>query len=295
METDFSKNTDGILFSQDGTSLLKCDNPNLQDYTVPEGTTTIADNAFAICHNLHSVLLPDSLSIIGNRAFYCCRNLHSIKLNKHLKSIGDYAFAYCSNINVIELPRSLEHIGANPFLGCNIKIKSKSKIFKIDKNLLVDMKNYKIIACLKDDYIMFLPNVYDTIGESAFRELQLIKKIILPLFIDKIDSCAFLKCYNLEFVSMPNMSYYIGDWAFSQTAIRRIDIPNHVKSIGAAAFYACENLSTVTLPLDVGPIGNSAFSLCNIKDVLLRYRLKESDNYLEKQYYIKRKFNNLIT
>ena len=49
------------------------------DYTIPDGVTSIDDEAFYECTGLTSITIPDSVTRIGSGAFNDCDNLTSIK------------------------------------------------------------------------------------------------------------------------------------------------------------------------------------------------------------------------
>ena len=88
---------DGVLFEK-STKRLICYPLTLtaSEYSVPEGTQIIGDNAFYSCDLLNSVTLPNSIS-----------------------SIEDGAFSYCDALSSIELPDSLLDIGYGAFSGCD--------------------------------------------------------------------------------------------------------------------------------------------------------------------------------
>lgn len=53
----------------------------LTSITIPNGVTSIGNNAFDGCSGLTSVTIPDSVTIIGYCAFYDCNSLTSINFN----------------------------------------------------------------------------------------------------------------------------------------------------------------------------------------------------------------------
>ena len=60
------KSVNGMLLSKDGTSLISGVNG---DVTIPDGVTSIGDNAFLGCSSLTSVTIPNSVTSIGFWAF----------------------------------------------------------------------------------------------------------------------------------------------------------------------------------------------------------------------------------
>ena len=65
---------------------------------VPDGTTTIDDNAFEECSALKSVVIPDSVTTINFNAFANCDALKSIVIPDSVTTIGDYAFYFCPSL-----------------------------------------------------------------------------------------------------------------------------------------------------------------------------------------------------
>lgn len=89
----------------------------VKSLTIPEGVTTIGDNAFIRMSSLSSIVIPDSVTSIGSQALYMCGGITSVKLGKNLETIGSYAFSLVS-MKEIEIPESVTSIGASAFAGC---------------------------------------------------------------------------------------------------------------------------------------------------------------------------------
>ncbi|MCH5235860.1 MAG: leucine-rich repeat protein [Muribaculaceae bacterium] len=53
--------------------ILHCNEPDLEDYDVEEGTEVICDRAFANRDKLFNIYLPDSIKAIGESVFSGCR------------------------------------------------------------------------------------------------------------------------------------------------------------------------------------------------------------------------------
>ena len=75
---------DGVLIKYNGSA---------EEVVIPEGVTTIGNNAFAYNMTIKKLVLPESLLYIEKRAFDCCENLEEIVMPYGIMSIGDYAFA----------------------------------------------------------------------------------------------------------------------------------------------------------------------------------------------------------
>ncbi|MBR6035246.1 MAG: leucine-rich repeat protein [Paludibacteraceae bacterium] len=92
---------DGVLFNKQKTVLIKYPAHREGDsYTVPEGVTSIGQDAFD-----HSILktinLPKSLTDIGAGAFDYCYALKAIDIPAGVTNIGEMAFSECGNLSSV--------------------------------------------------------------------------------------------------------------------------------------------------------------------------------------------------
>lgn len=89
----------------------------IADLQIPEGVTTIEENAFKFCAAT-SAIFPSTLKSIGRMAFYSSK-LNSIIFSEGLETIAASAFdeVYFSKDGSITLPASLISVGSSAF-GC---------------------------------------------------------------------------------------------------------------------------------------------------------------------------------
>ena len=109
---------DGVLYSQDGKTLIAFPGGFRGDFFVPGGVTTIAAGAFAGCDTLTEVTIPSSVRDLGAMAFEGCKRLANISLDLGLETIGDAAFRNCPLLTSLAIPESVMVIGQEAYMGC---------------------------------------------------------------------------------------------------------------------------------------------------------------------------------
>ena len=57
-------------------------------FEIPEGVTSIGDEAFSFCSSLKEITIPDSVEEIGMGVFYGCSSLKEITISEGVTSIG---------------------------------------------------------------------------------------------------------------------------------------------------------------------------------------------------------------
>ncbi len=111
------------------------------------------------------------------------------------------------------------------------------------------------------------------IDYEAFLDCYFLTSITIPDSVTSIGSFAFWGCESLTSITIPDSVTSIGDYAFYICGLTSITIPDSVTSIGDYAFYGCTNLSNITIPDSVTSIGEYAFRGCeslkkvNITDI----------------------------
>ena len=106
------------------------------------------------------------------------------------------------------------------------------------------------------------------IGHMAFYGCENLARIRLPKTLKKIEKHAFLNCFKLKQLEIPEDSQlqFIGESAFENcSSLENLSLPKTLNHIGKNAFRACRSLQSVRLPLDgnLGIVTEDAFFNCS--------------------------------
>ncbi len=173
---------------------------------LPDGKTSIIDNAFDWCSALTSINIPSSVTSIGDTAFSRCSSLKSVNFaeGSKLYSIGEEAFYDCTSLTSINIPNSVNSIGSQAFNGCG---SLKSVNFAEGSKL-------------------------NSIGDEAFQNCSSLTSITIPSSVTSIGGRAFEDCYNLSDVYLnwdenQIKKLQIDDYVFDSTT-KKITINFHI-------------------------------------------------------------------
>ena len=173
-----------------------------ESFTIPDGVTSIGDQAFHYCESLESIIIPDSVTSIGDEAFECCMSLKSITIPDSITSIGDVAFGRCKSLESINIPDGVTSIGEWAFAYCE-SLESIS-----------------------------ISDSVTSIGEKAFWGCKSLESITIPDSVMSIGEEAFWGCKSLESITIPDSVMSIGNGAFwdCKTIItyKKVEYPSYV-------------------------------------------------------------------
>ncbi len=110
-DNEVYKSEDGVLFSKDGTKLLRYPTGAQRTlYAIPDGVEEIGDGAFSGAVKLQSASFPDSVRRVGEWSFEGCKALSKVEFGHGIAHIGQYAFYNCKNLQRVQLPNSVKGI-----------------------------------------------------------------------------------------------------------------------------------------------------------------------------------------
>lgn len=223
----------------------------LTSIAIPNTVTNIGNGTFMACTGFTSVIIPNSVTRVGNNAFESCVGLTTISIPNSVTSIGDFAFEGCSGLQSVTIPNSVTNIGDYAFQNCIglTSITIPNSVTNIGGGAFSGCSGLKDIIIVNDMFV-YMPKNYD--GTYT-----------IPDNIKKITGGAFYGCTKLTTVHIPTSVTSIGAESFGCSGLTSITIPNSVTSIGDGAFYNCIGLTSITIPNSVTSIGGAAFAACN--------------------------------
>lgn len=263
-----------------GKVAYQCVDRDLEEYTIKDGTVTLADELFESSQG-NAFHIPASVEQIGNRAF-AYTQIKALPEMPGLKRIGDEAFYQCKNLKKVTIPETVEYIGGGAFYGCsNIWSLTYNAINAECKRLMES--NMPLEKIVIGDKVRRLPN-----GIFSGREFT---EVTLPACLERIDESAFYGCKNLTTINLSDSIRYIGDNAFyGCSSLKNIHWPLRLTTIGSRAFRQTA-LETISLPEGVTSVGDGAFYICpfaktvyipstaNVEgDIIYYFELKEGVN-----------------
>lgn len=247
-----------------------CVDKNLEEYTIKEGTVTLADNLFENWQgNATTFHIPASVEQIGSRVF-AGTQIKTLPEMLGLKRIGDEAFYQCKNLKKVTIPETVEYIGGGAFYGCSNIWSLTYNAINAECERLME-SNIPLEKIVIGDKVRRLPR-----GIFSGREFT---EVTLPACLERIDEFAFYGCKNLTTINLSDSIRYIGDNAFyGCSSLKNIHWPLRLTTIGSRAFRQTA-LETISLPEGVTSVGDGAFSDCPAKTVYIPSTANVEDNF----------------
>lgn len=247
-----------------------CVDRDLEEYTIKDGTVTLADNLFENWQgNATTFHIPASVEQIGNKAF-AGTQIKTLPEMLGLKRIGGEAFYGCKNLKKLTIPETVEYIGGGAFYGCSNIWSLTYNAINAECERLME-SNIPLEKIVIGDKVRRLPR-----GIFSGREFT---EVTLPACLERIDEFAFYGCKNLTTINLSDSIRYIGDNAFyGCSSLKNIHWPLRLTTIGSRAFRQTA-LETISLPEGVTSVGDGAFSDCPAKTVYIPSTANVEDNF----------------
>ena len=256
---------DGVLYTKDMKTLVKCPACVKGVYTIPEGVENIEKEAFMYA-DVSGIVFPESLKTVGQKAFaysalesvnvpgivgfdtasafYRCEKLKNVNISASLGEIGMYMFYGCSALETVFMEEGITGIGVGAFSCSGVKT-------------------------------VYVPDSVKSIEADAFSDCNKLENVYLGNGLETIGNYAFQSCINLKSIHIPNSVTGIGSGAFQYSGLTYIEFPAELKYVNPKICRSCRQLEYAVIPTKVETIGDKAFEHCdNMTEVYLPLSLK---------------------
>ncbi len=227
----YFKSVNGVLYSKDGTLLIKCPTEKSGAFTIPSSVKKIAEGAFQNCSKLTRVTIPNSVTNIGKESFENASALTYVRLSSNVKKLRDETFRGCSSLQSITIPSSVKEVEDSAFERC---------------------QSLKKVS---------LPDSVTRLGYDVFADCVSLTSVRLSKKMSYVPSCAFQNCTSLKAVSNLSNIERIGGRAFDNCVrLSRFSFSSQLDEIGWEAFRNCKALGTVQISGKTTDIAYDAFT-----------------------------------
>ena len=236
---------------------------SLTEIELLDNVTSLRDQCFANCENLHKITIGKNVSYIAKSG------VRTLGVgNVYYTSLG--AFNECSNIDTVVYNAKL--LREPNFAPMFPHSKLKSIVFGDE----VTQIPWGICSGQTELTEINLPQSVKTVDEYSFDGCTGLTNVTLPAGLVKIKDYAFKGCSGLTRIEIPTWANicegafsgcsnlnevifndekisYLKKGAFTDcTSLTSVILPNSIEELGDSVFAGCENLSIVSIPLMIG-------------------------------------------
>lgn len=271
----------------EGTTLVSYSG-NATKFSIPDGITVVAPEAFSGDSKLERLQIPAS---VAELSLPILSNLVEFSVdpdNPVFYSIDGVLFQRDGTLRrypskrgfeKYTIPDGIRVIGRSAFAQARIdKIIMPDSVEEIENGAFFNIRPISDISSRYEVQFQF-SNRLHTIGEAAFGYAHILD-ITLPDSLKRIERGAFYDCPYLRSVTISDEVEYIGEKAFIMCdQLGKVNIPTSLDTIAKNTFEHCKSLTEIEIPGNVKTIGEYAFHDTGLSTLTLGQGIETVEKY----------------
>ena len=237
---------------------------------LPEGLTSVGDNAFMDCLHLQSAVIPETVTYIGWNAFRSCTDLSEIVLSEGVTEIGAYSFSACTGLSEVVLPSRLVTVYDEAFASCTglTAVTFLNPCCSIPEDCLTGCGALTVFGYDGSTAQAFAGEQgfpFSSLGDFTAEGVcgddltwSLNSGTGVLTIVGGGDLWSFWGSKGDGFISSNTEP-----WNAYRSIITGLELPEGLTSIGDVAFNGCWRLESAVIPETVTRIGEYAFGACD--------------------------------
>ncbi|MCI7522676.1 leucine-rich repeat protein [Roseburia hominis] len=190
-----------------------------------------------------------SVSGIGNSAFYNNKVLEEVTVSEGIQSIGQQAFSM-SALRKLWLPASLNTFkdGEDVCELEGIYVDSASQYYRDVDGILYNKNMTTLVKypSKKTASTFTVPDGVTELADCSMDSNTSLRKVVLPDSLKTVGYWSFINCSNLSDITLPEQCTFVGQYAFSGTALTSFYIPAALETLMSGTFLNTD-ISSITV------------------------------------------------
>ena len=190
-----------------------------------------------------------SVSGIGSSAFYNNKVLEEVTVSEGIQSIGRQAFSM-STLKKLWLPASLNTFkdGEDVCELEGIYVDSASQYYKDVDGVLYNKNMTTLVKypSKKTASTFTVPDGVTELADCSMDSNTSLQKVVLPDSLKTVGYWSFINCSNLSDITLPEQCTFVGQYAFSGTALTSFYIPAALETLMSGTFLNTD-ISSITV------------------------------------------------
>ena len=211
----------------------------LENITLPNTITSMADSVFQNCSSLESLNWPTGMTKIPGSTFSGCSSL-VFEIPSNITEIGGSAFRNCDALTVVNVPASVSKMGGFVFADC-------------DSLTTVDFPSNSELTGKFDGIAFNCPNL---------------TKFTMPSGITSLGYDNFWHCKSLSEIDISNITSITSGNNFADTNITRLVFSNNLVTLTSGNINSSK-IEEIVLGANLKTIGAGSFNSKTIKRVYI--------------------------